>query len=86
MAGRLFFLGSLPSVIPFACTTNTNIALIICSICTGGALFGVGAWKTRTTRGIWWKDGLENLIVGTAGALLSYGVGAAFEAIRIHYF
>jgi VIT1/CCC1 family predicted Fe2+/Mn2+ transporter len=47
--------------------------------CTGvlGALslFAVGASRALLTRGLWWKNGLEMLSVGSAAGGLSYFVG-----------
>jgi predicted membrane protein (TIGR00267 family) len=41
----------------------------------GASLFIVGAYKASVTVGVWWKSGLEMLIIGVVTALVSYGIG-----------
>jgi VIT1/CCC1 family predicted Fe2+/Mn2+ transporter len=79
MSGRLFFLGSLPTVIPFFFSISPGTAVAIAAALVGVSLFIVGAYKTRTTRGNWLLDGLENLALGAVGAGIAYGVGVAFD-------
>ena len=79
MSGRLFFLGSLPTVIPFFFSISTGKAVAISAALVGVCLFVVGAYKTRTTRGNWLLDGMENLALGAAGAGIAYAVGVAFD-------
>lgn len=59
MSGCLFLLGAAPTVIPFACTTDTNTGLLAACIACAIALFIVGAAKTSATRTNWVKAGLE---------------------------
>ena len=42
----------------------------------------VGAIKTITTKGNLWTSGCENLLFASAGAGLSYGIGALYEHNR----
>ena len=77
-----FILGSLPSVIPFACTNNARSAVIASAVLCCIACFLVGAIKTITTKGNPWTSGLENLIFAGVGAGLSYGIGLLYEANR----
>ena len=80
MSGRLFFLGSLPTVIPFFIPQlSSGEALGIAAALVGVTLFVVGAYKTRTTKGNWLVDGTENLALGAVAAGISYAVGVAFE-------
>ncbi len=76
----LFVLGSLPSVIPFAFTTNTNQGLIAAAIATITSLLVVGAVKTWATRGKCLAAAFENLVIAGCGGALAYGVGVLFEA------
>lgn len=39
------------------------------------SLFAIGAAKALLTRGLWWKNGLEMLGVGSAAGVLAYFVG-----------
>ena len=75
----LFFVGSLPSVIPFVCVTDSNTGLIVSGIATAIGLFLVGAVKTWATRGKWWMAALENLLITAAGGGIAYGVGVGFQ-------
>ena len=82
MSGRLFFLGSLPTVIPFFIPQlSSGAAVGIAAGLVGVALFLAGAYKTRTTKGNWVLDGLENLALGGVAAGVSYAVGVAFNKV-----
>ena len=80
MSGRLFFVGSLPTVIPFFATSlSPHTALGIAAALVGTSLFVAGAYKTRTTKGNWLLDGAENLGLGAIGTGIAYAVGVAFD-------
>ncbi len=79
-SGALFLLGSLPSIIPFLVLDRPGIALLVAGVLTSVGLFAVGAIKTRVTFTNPFASGLENLLIGVSGALLSYGVGVLFDA------
>ena len=76
-----FFLGSLPSIIPFAVTDHPYVGLASAAIVTGLALMGVGAIKTWATRGSWLVASVENLLVGVFGGGFAYGVGRLFDRL-----
>jgi len=80
MSGRLFLIGALPTVIPFCFSIPAGEALGIAAALVGGALFTVGAYKTKTTRGNPFRDGMENLVLGAVATGISYAVGVAFDA------
>ncbi len=80
--GSYFIMGSLPSVVPFACTTDPQAGVIASAILCCIACFAVGAIKTITTKGNVWTSGFENLFFAGAGAGLSYGIGALYEHYR----
>jgi VIT1/CCC1 family predicted Fe2+/Mn2+ transporter len=75
MSGRLFFIGSLPTIVPFMFTNDIHVGMIGAIILVLVTLFCVGAYKTRTTHGNPIYSGLENLLFGTIGAVCSYSVG-----------
>ncbi len=52
-------------------------------VTTGLALFGVGAVRTVAMKGIWWKNGLEVLLVGSIAAAIAYLVGAALRSMIV---
>ncbi|MEE8498484.1 MAG: VIT1/CCC1 transporter family protein [Acidimicrobiia bacterium] len=81
LSGVLFLAGSLPSVLPFFFVDSTGMALLIAAIGSGIALFGVGVAKTFVTRKNWVWSGTENVLIGTAGALISFGVGSIYNAV-----
>lgn len=75
-------MGSLPSVVPFACTSDPRAGVIAAAILCAIACFAVGAIKTIATKGNLWTSGCENLLFASAGAGLSYGIGALYEHNR----
>jgi VIT1/CCC1 family predicted Fe2+/Mn2+ transporter len=76
----LFLSGSLPSVLPFFFVESTGLGLFIAAIGSGIALFFVGVVKTMVTRKSWLWAGTENVLIATAGAIISYGVGVLYNA------
>lgn len=45
-------------------------------ILAGASLFAVGAYKSTVTVGVWWKSGLQMLLIGLVTSLVSYAIGA----------
>lgn len=76
----LFLTGSLTSVVPFMFPVAPQVGLVWAAVLSGAALFVVGAGKTFATRGNWLTSGMENLILATAGAGISYLVGDWYQA------
>jgi VIT1/CCC1 family predicted Fe2+/Mn2+ transporter len=79
MAGGLFFVGSLPPVIPFIILNSALDGLYWSALFTGSSLFLVGALKTTVTRGDMWFAGLENLVLCGVSAVIAWFVGSALE-------
>ncbi len=77
---KLFFIGSIPPVLPFFFVKSAGLGLLISCILVGVALFAVGAYKTKTTKGNPWVEGLENFILGAIAASLAYFVGYLFDS------
>ena len=82
-SGLLFFVGSLPSVIPFAFSAvlTPQEGLLIAAICTSIALLVVGGIKTWATRGNCVTAAIENLSVAGVGGIIAYFVGHFVETI-----
>lgn len=80
LSGILFLAGSLPSLVPFFFVESTATGLLIGAIGSGIALFAVGVLKTMVTRKSWVRAGIENVLIATAGAIISYGVGVLYDA------
>ncbi|KAL7548100.1 hypothetical protein ACHAWF_011390 [Thalassiosira exigua] len=77
----LFFMGALPSIIPFACIEDPVTGLIVAGLaCAVGLLF-VGAVKTWATRGSMWFASLENLMITAVGGAIAYGIGVGFQSL-----
>jgi vacuolar iron transporter family protein len=82
VSGMLFFLGSLPSVIPFAMgATSATRSLYAATTSVVVALLLVGALKTWASRGKCLSAALENLIVAGVGGLLAYFVGVLVNKV-----
>jgi len=81
-SGLLFFVGSLPSVIPFAFSVLTpQEGLFIAAGCTSIALLVVGGIKTWATRGNCVTAAIENLSVAGFGGIIAYFVGQLVQRI-----
>jgi len=82
-SGRLFFIGSMPSVIPFffGHFMSATTCLAIAASLVGVTLFLVGALKTMNTKGRIFFDGMENLLLGAVAGGVSYAVGFAFFSV-----
>jgi VIT1/CCC1 family predicted Fe2+/Mn2+ transporter len=50
-------------------------------ISTAAALFFIGSLRTIFTKGIWWKNGLEMLIIGAVAATIAYLLGSVVERV-----
>ena len=77
----LFFIGALPSTVPFACVKDATIGLVVSGLATGVGLFIVGAVKTWATRGNCWLAAIENLSITAAGSAIAYGIGVGFSTL-----
>ena len=70
--------GSLIPLAPFA-FLSVDQSMWVAVAVTALVLFGVGAYKARTTVGHPGKSGLEMALIGTLSALVGYAVGALFK-------
>lgn len=68
--------GSLIPVVPFF-GLSVWFAVWASIALAGGSLFTVGAYKATVTVGVWWKSGLQMLVIGLVTAIVSYSIGAA---------
>ncbi|KAG7356092.1 VIT family protein [Nitzschia inconspicua] len=82
VSGFLFFLGSLPSLLPFVAKDQTpQMGLLVAAVATILSLFLVGGFKTWATRGNCWTAAVENLTIAGCGGFLAYAVGKCFDSI-----
>lgn len=79
-SGFLFFVGALPSVMPFLFFDNPGQGLIAAAVLSGIGLFAVGALKTAATRKNPFISGAENLALGFIGGAIAYAIGTLFDA------
>ncbi len=77
----LFFVGSLPSIIPFVFSENAQDGLFAAGIGTSVGLFSVGVAKSLATRGPLLRAGFENLLIAGMGATAAYSIGVLFDSI-----
>ncbi|MGA2462379.1 MAG: VIT1/CCC1 transporter family protein [Candidatus Bathyarchaeia archaeon] len=74
IVGFAAVIGSLIPVAPFL-GLPVSLAIWGSIAFAGASLFAVGAYKATVTVGVWWKSGLQLLIIGLVTALVSYGIG-----------
>ena len=78
VVGFSAIIGSLIPLAPFALLPVAH-SMWVAVVVTALVLFGVGAYKARTTVGHPGKSGLEMAVIGTLSALVGYAVGALFK-------
>ncbi|TFF98310.1 MAG: hypothetical protein EU547_01895 [Promethearchaeota archaeon] len=75
-----FIAGSLIAIFPYFINLGI-ISLILSSIFSFIILFIVGAAKVKITGENPWKSGIEMLIIGIIGFIVSYGIGSLVDII-----
>ncbi len=71
--------GSLIPIVPFFFSIAVGWGIIYAVIISGCSLFAVGVYKARVSVGVWYKSGIQMLIIGLVAAFLGYGVGLLFR-------
>jgi VIT1/CCC1 family predicted Fe2+/Mn2+ transporter len=74
-SGTLFLVGAFPSVLPFALTDDTSTALFAAAVLSGIGLLIVGVGKTVMTKTNPVISGVENLLIGLVGGVISFTIG-----------
>ncbi len=74
-SGFLFFLGSLPSVVPYALYADPMDGLFLASCLTSAVLLIVGVMKSFATRMNWVYSSCENFLIVGLGGLSAYLIG-----------
>lgn len=81
----LFIIGSLSSILPFACTDNVQYGLYGAIILTILALIIIGTIKTWASRSKkWFQSPMENVIIACAGGGIAYFIGKLFETFVVN--
>ncbi|EED90476.1 predicted protein [Thalassiosira pseudonana CCMP1335] len=75
----LFFIGALPSTIPFAFVTDPVLGLVAAGVATGVFLMLVGAVKCWATRGNMLMAAMENLLITVFGGGVAFAIGIGFQ-------
>jgi predicted membrane protein (TIGR00267 family) len=76
VVGLAAIFGSLIPLIPFF-GLPIRLAVWASIVLAGMALFTVGAFKTKALGvGVWWRAGVQLLIIGLVTALVSYAIGS----------
>lgn len=78
-SGVLFFLGSLPSLIPYAICIDPMKGLLFASTSTASVLLVVGVVKSFATRMNWFYSSCENFAIVGVGGLLAYLIGSLMK-------
>ena len=73
-----FICGAVP-LLPFLFGGAGN-AMMIATVMTGLAFFGIGAMKSKWSTARWWRSGLETFTIGMVAAGAAYGVGALLKS------
>ena len=79
VSGGLFLIGSTPTIISFSVTKDIHIAFYLAIGLNIIALFAVGSVKTFMTKTNIVYSGVENLLLGSIGAVISYSIGYLFS-------
>lgn len=79
-SGLLFFIGSLPSLLPYAMCSDEVDALFLATFSTGVVLLIVGLVKSIVTRmNNWLYSSFENFVIVGLGGSLAYLIGSCLK-------
>ena len=71
-----FVAAGLVPLVAYLFPINEHQRLPVTTALAAFSLFTVGAARARVAHGVWWRNGLEMLVVGGAAGALAYFVGA----------
>lgn len=74
--------GSLP-LLPYIIMSSPLAAIPVSVVATLGGLFVLGALTTKYSKRVWWKAGLEMLLLAAAAGAIGYFVGKAVDSAWI---
>lgn len=72
-----FLVAGMIPLLPFLLSVEGAFALS--AWMTMGVFFAIGALKSRWSLAIWWRSGLETLLIGGLAALIAFLVGSLFH-------
>lgn len=76
-----FLVAGLVPLVPYLLSLPPAMAFRFSLVASLGALFGIGAARTRITRRTWWHSGLEMLGVGAIAGGAAFAAGWAVERL-----
>lgn len=74
-----FIICGLVPLVPYLFRTDNDF--LISSVMTGITFFFIGSIKSKWSTASWYRSGIETLLVGSAAAVLAYGVGILLKNI-----
>lgn len=78
-----FMLCGLVPLLPFLLSEGTITrfeATWLSVALTGATFFGIGSVKSRWSLVVWWRSGMETMIIGLAAALIAFGIGFGLKS------
>lgn len=72
-------MGAFIPILPYFFTQGYP-AMVISLVISSLALFAIGAYQAKTYVGIWWKKGLQMVVIGMGAAIAGYFIGKLFGA------
>ena len=73
--GASFVLGSIPPLIPYMIYADAFVAMQWAIAIALVAAFGAGAAKTVVAKTVWWRSGLEMMVLSAVAAAIGFIVG-----------
>ncbi len=73
--GTSFVLGSIPPLIPYMIYADAHEAMRWAIAIALVAAFAAGAAKTKVAKTVWWKSGLEMMLLSALAAAIGFTVG-----------
>ncbi len=81
VVGAATVLGHAIPIVPFFFVgSNVTLGASLSIVLSAAALYGIGWYEAKITAGIWWRRGLQMLLIGLAGGLVGYAVGVLVGA------
>lgn len=78
IVGITALLASFIPVGPFFFLSRSD-ATVVSLVISGVALFFVGVYQAKTFVGVWWKKGIQMIIIGLGAALAGFLIGKFFQ-------
>lgn len=75
-----YILGGTIPLLPYLLFSSVEKAFVPSLLITFAALFTLGAYTTKFSHRLWWKAGLEMLVLAGLAAIVGYAVGRLFGA------